>query len=496
MTPEPPPANPPGRQNKLASSVNIAAKASALIAGKWVQDGFRFLLLLWLARTSPSGFGLFFFGAGVAALIQSLLALGFDQFTIRELTGEADARERILGQMIRLKALIGLLALGGILAFGWLNAWNRTEILVVTIISAGKVLDGVADTLFSFYRYAGRQVQEAACSMKAALLGALYGVAVFWAGGGVAAVSWFVAVTGGFKILLAASVGIRTGFLPKIRWRGAILPRMRLSSLLIIAGMSFLGSFYNQIQVLLLKHFRALEDLAWYGAAMEVAGGLPGLVSAFVIGGVLYPAQARAAAQGSSQLAAMLPPYFWRLAAFGLGAAFFFATLGPDLLLFLYGRQYAESVRPLRIVGLATSVSFVNNFLIHAFLARHRERMLLWFHLAPAFLSLVLGLVLIPRLGASGAALNLLACRGVMTLLVLTTAQRRYGIMSKVQARAFVGGGILLGGVYGGLLTFGPSHFHLPAIVALLAYLGWTWRWTLSPANMVDSDSAGGCETG
>ncbi|MBW1992708.1 MAG: hypothetical protein JRI59_11510, partial [Deltaproteobacteria bacterium] len=318
-----------GRWQKLLSSQNLAAQAAALIAGRWVEDGFRFLLLLWLARVSPSGFGLFMFGAGVSYLLRALLVLGFEQFTIRELTGGAQVRESLLGQMLRLKSLIGLTALGGILAFGWLHGWNRTEILVVLIVSAGKVIDCLAETLFSYYRYAGRQVKEAACSVKAALLGALYGVTAFFVGGGVLAVSWFVVVSSGLKILLAAMMGRREGLLPPIRAFGPLLPAQRLGALLVVVAVSFLGSFYNQVQILLLRYFTALEEIARYGVVVELAGGLASLISALVIGGVLYPALAKHAARGPAHLAALLGPHFWRLAALGLGIAFFFATLGP-----------------------------------------------------------------------------------------------------------------------------------------------------------------------
>lgn len=477
------------RFRNLVNTGTVGAQASALVAGKWGQDAFRFVLLLCLARTSPSGFGLFIFGAGVAALIRAFLALGFEQFTIRELAGDPEASGIVLGQMLRLKTLIGFLLLGGIGVLGWLQGWNRTETLVVLIVSAGKILDSAADTLFSLYRYAGHQVQEAACSLKAALVGALYGSAALLAGGGIAAVSLFVVVSSGLKVILAAALGMRTGLLPQLRGKGPLLPSGSISALWMIGALSFWGSFYNQVPVLLLKHFKALGDLAVYGVATELAGGLATMVSTLVIGGVLYPTLARTAAQDSAQFAVFMQTYFWRLAAFGLGIAFFFLTLGRDLLLLIYGGQYAGSVIPLQILGLAILFSFVNNFLVHAFLAQHRERMLLWFHLAPACLSLALGLFLIPRLGASGAALSLLACRGILTCLVLVAAQRRYGILSRAQMGAFLGGGLILGTTYCGLPAVGLTSPCFLAGLALLGYAWWTWRWTLSPGNLLEGRS-------
>lgn len=460
-------------------------QASALVAGRWVQEAFRFLLLLWLARTSQSGFGLFVFGAGVASVIHPFLTFGFEQFTIRELAGNSEAGGRILGQMLRLKTLLGLLLLSAIAVLGLVQGWSGTELMVVLIIAAGKVLDSWADTLFSLYRYAGRQVQEAAYSVKAALIGALYGAAALLAGGGIVAVSLFVIVASGLKVLLAAGLGARTRFLPKLSGTGPVLPPGRLGALLMIAALSFMGSFYNQVQVLLLKYFKALSDLAYYGVAMELAGGLAGLVSALVIGGVIYPSLTRTATQGPDRLAAFIAAYFWRLAALGLGIAFFYVTLGQDLLLFVYGGQYTASVGPMQILGLATVFSFVNNFFIHAFLVQHRERLLLLLHLAPFLLSLVLGVMLVPWLGAQGAALNLLVCRVVMALLVLTAAHRHFGIFKKDQIEAFLWGGLILGGFYMVLATVDLSMVHLLAVLFLVGYGWWTWRWTMSPASLL-----------
>ncbi len=478
MTTDRPPSTLSSRLRRLMDARTVGTKASALVAGKWVQDAFGFLLLLWLARTNPSGFGLFVFGAGVAALIRSFLTLGLDQFTIRELAWDSNAQGRVLGQMIRLKLLIGLPLLAAVLALGWLKDWNRTETLVVLIISAGQVLLSVADTLFSFYRYAGIKVQEAACSVKAALMGALYGALALLAGGGVAAVSLFVVITHGLKILLATLWGIRTGVLPRIRWARSILPPGRLKAMLLIGAVSFLSSFYIQIQVLLLKHLKAVGEVALYGVATELAGGLASMVSTFVIGGVLYPGLARAAARGSEQFGALVHTYFWRLTAFGLGITFFFVTLGQDLVLLLYGTGYTGSVMPLRILGLAALFSLVNNLFIFAFLAQNRERLLVLLHLAPTLLSLALGPVLIPRLGAGGAALNLLACRIILSLLILAVAQRHYGIFSRGQVAVFSGAGLILGGAPVAWWALGFPFSRLTAVFVLLAYGWWAWRWT------------------
>jgi O-antigen/teichoic acid export membrane protein len=462
---------------KLLDAKSTAARASALMAGRWVQDGLKFLLLLWLARTHQAGFGLFVFGVGVAALIRSVLTLGFDAFTVREFAWDPEARGRILSQMIRLKIFLGLLVLVGILAYGWLQAWSCTEVSVVLIISLGQILEGLADTLFSLYRLAGRQIQEAAVSAASHLFGAAYGAAVLLGGAGVVAMACFLLVANGLRLFLAAAAGLRLQLVPAMSRWGLLIPRDRLRNLLVFIGISFLGSFYNQIQILLMKYFRGFSDLALYGVALGLAGGLADLVATFLVAGVLYPDLASTAANGSGGLGATIRAYFWRLAGFGLGIAFFLCTLGGDLLTLIYGSQYADSVTTLQLLGPATLLSLVNNLLIHALLVEHRETLLLAFHLASAVAAMMLGPFLIPWLGPNGAALNLLACRAIMSTLIFTAAQQYYGVFVWPQVRPFLQGALILGGVFlvSGLVA--PSTSQLLKILALLSCGWWLWRW-------------------
>ncbi len=458
-------------------------KASALVAGKWVQDGFKFLLLLWLARRDQSGFGIFVFGVGVAVLIRSVLALGLDQFTLRELTLKQETRGHVLGQMIRLKVVVGLLALGLIFSFSRLKGWNNIETVVVLVISAGQILEGVADSFFSLYRAEGRQVREAVCSSTAHALGALYGAVVLLCGWGVVAVSFFVVISNGFKVLLAVGSGTRVSMIPRLGRGMSIFPKNQIASLATVVAFNFLGTFYNQVQIFLLKQFKDLGDLALYGAAGELGGGFVSLVSLFIIGGVLYPSLVQAALQGPEKLAAIVRLYFWRMAAFGLGTAFFFYTLGGDLIKIVFGEGYTGSVTPLQILGLAIFFSFLNNLLIHTLLARRQERLLLWLHIVPALVSLLLGCILIPRIGPAGAALNLLVCRVMMTLLILPGVYRSLQLFTRSQVRPFLIGGIILGITYPALRALNVPSSQLPALLALAGYAWWTWRWTLGAAK-------------
>jgi O-antigen/teichoic acid export membrane protein len=328
-------------------------------------------------------------------------------------------------------------------------------------------MESVADTFFNLFRAEGRQVREGLYRSISNVLGAVYGAVCLFAGWGLIALSFFLVISNGLK-LLAAVLGVaKMGFAP-VRYKiGSLLPRGQISSILTIAGISLLGSFYNYIQIFLLKQYHELTNVAYYGAASDLAGGISGLVAHLIIGAVLFPSLAASAGKDPGEMGERVRLYFWNLVTYGTGLAFFISTLGGLILTTLYGENYQASIGPLRILGPAVLLSFVNNLGVYVFLASRRERLLFIYHLVPALLSIGLGVVIIPLYGAEGAAYNLLICRLIMLFLVLGWLQRTFGPIRLRELGRFVTSFVAGGLVYAVLFRNLP---HVAPLLSLLAY--------------------------
>ncbi len=435
---------------------NFLARAMALAASKGIQDGLLSLLLLWLARTDQSGYGLFMFGIGVAVMIRSVLALGLDQYSLREFSFSLQGRGEVLARILRIKVLLGGLILAALALFGFLKGWDHTQSVVVLAIAVGQVMDGLAESFFSLFRAAGRQVREGLFRAAANLVGALYGAACLLLGLGVTSLVFFLVVSNGLKLVVAVIGALRLKLTPSRTAGAGLLPAGQAGHILLFAGVSILGSFYNYIQIFLLKQFQPITEVAFYGAAHDLSSGFSGLVANIIIGAVLFPSLVVAAEQGREQLAARLRGYFRLLIIYGLGVVFFLGTIGGWLLTLLYGTSFEAAVLPLKILAPATLLSFVNNMAIYAFLAMRREGRLLLIHLVPAGLGLVLGLLLIPAAGAVGAAVNLLACRSIMCVMVVSGIQHSLKFLSWHEFKPVLKACLAFGGVYLGLGFFHP----------------------------------------
>jgi len=455
------------------STKGFIVRTLTLSVNKGIQDGLQALLLLWLARTDQSGYGLFVFGAGVALMVRAGLALGLDQYTLREFSSNEQSRAQLLSQIAGIKTILGGIILAGLMAFAVLKGWTGLQTKVVLIIVIGQIMECMADTFFNLFRAEGRQVREGLYRSAANIIGALYGAFCLFTGQNIVILAFFLVVSNFLKLITAFTGVVKFKLAPNLQWKVPLLPQGQITAIVTILGVGVLGSFYNSIQIFLLKQFNPLTEVALYGAAYDMAGGISGLVANLVIGAVLFPKLAAVAAKGSDHLAGFIRGYFINLITYGIGIAFFLSTLGGLVLTTLYGDKFIGSVKPLIILGPATLLSFVNNFGISVFLALRKERQLLKFHLFPVFLGLGAGLFLLPKFGSVGAAVNLLSCRAVMFVLIMGWLQRNLGVLQWYDLKQYLKAFLVMAICYLSLAWIEP---YSAALASLGVYGAVTWK--------------------
>lgn len=90
--------------------------------------------------------------------------------------------------------------------------------------------------------------------------------------------------------------------------------------------------------------------------------------------------------------------------------------LSKPMILFLYGDEYLPATMPLRIVTWYTAFSYLGVARNAWIVCENQQKYLAWIYLSAAVTNIVLNLFLIPRFGASGAAVASLAAQIVTTM--------------------------------------------------------------------------------
>jgi O-antigen/teichoic acid export membrane protein len=347
-----------------------------------------------------------------------------------------------LGTVVATYVLLGALTdlgTGAIAVREMARAPERARSLVVTA-SRLRVALGVVAGLLGTARYLGSGLPET----DAGLVGALFPVVQGWSSSRlylqatrdhagqvratvlgraaqvllVAAAAWLgtgvrgaVAALVGGELAIAGLLRAEVGRLPAVELGESLRAARALAKGAIPLALAFvLTQSVESLDVLLLRTFRSLEETGIYSLAerpLAILDQAPRLV----LWGVFSVLSSRAAAGDRDGLARA---HRETTAALGLAAAPVAAgawIVGPRLLTLLFGERFAAAGAPFVVLALGSAVSFVSAPAASLLVALGRTGACLGAGVVSFAIDLGLNALLIPRLGATGAAWAWVAAR-------------------------------------------------------------------------------------
>jgi O-antigen/teichoic acid export membrane protein len=157
----------------------------------------------------------------------------------------------------------------------------------------------------------------------------------------------------------------------------------------------------------LLARVRGDSAVGVYSAALRLVLGLSFLSSAFA--GAMYPVMARVFAMERQRLAQVLERSLRYVALVGIPLGVLGTTLAGSMVTFLYGLQFTESVPALRVLVWWGTLMYFNCMMGYFFMSIDRARIVTVQAALSLGVNVALNVVLIPSLGALGAATSLVA---------------------------------------------------------------------------------------
>lgn len=396
-------------------SRNAAVKLASELVARAASFG---VVLLAARRLGESAFGLYNYGIALGFVVAQFADLGLQMVITREVARQERGAAPLVRAALYLKGALSLLVLLLLLA---VTAGYAPSVRLA-LLSLGLTMLAQTYLEFAAYVFRGQQrlLVEAQLLASARVLVALLGALILWLDGGLLGLALGNLVAVG----LLAGWGFwrlrRAGWLRQPAGRTVYLPLIRQALPL---GMAiFLSIAYTRLAVLLLQAKGGALLVADFSAAqrlVEPAQILPASLLAAV-----FPAYAQALhadPDGARRLALRVSVL---LVGLGLALALAFLLLAPWLIPFLYGQGYADSIGVLQILGFATIPAFVNYSLTHYLIARGRQALLGYFNGAMLLLHAALSWLLIPRLGAAGPAVSMVAAELLLFICCLGALHR------------------------------------------------------------------------
>ncbi|MCX6842261.1 MAG: oligosaccharide flippase family protein [candidate division WOR-3 bacterium] len=442
------------RSDTRRVATNTAYLALADVAGKVMV----FLFYVLAARhLGVEKYGVLSFALAFTTMLGVLTDLGLGVITTREIARDPGRGRPQVNDALTIRLIASAIIIAVVAVLVNVLGYPGTTVRVVYVCSVC-ILTNAVITLFCAVFQGHERMELLALNRIAQTAVLIIGAFLLLRGPAVTERYAFLYVVAGVvSVVLAGINAVPLLGRPKLsfafgQW-GSLLRQSIPVGLATIFTM-----FYYWISSTLLSKMAGDAAVGSYSAAFRVANGLAFM--GFAFSGAVYPLYSRLVAGSSERLARALELSIKYMAILALPVAAFGAVFGMQVVLLVYGREYAGAAPVLRLLVWWAAFASLNSLLSNYLIAEGQSGRVTAQTGVSLLLNIGLNLVLIPVYGAAGAAIAIVASEGV-GLVYLAVSH------SRVQHHAQ---GLL---VFGGVLRVSVAL--AGALLAAAGVARWNW---------------------
>ncbi len=366
--------------------------------------------IVYLARVlGPENFGILKFGMALLSYFSLIISLGFCVYGTREVARNPANTSLLVGNILAMRVLLAVI---GITCYAVVVLLIKKTVPVKIVLAIlGFNLVGTAFSLEFVYHGVQRMSVPAVLKVAASVIG-FAGIVMF--------------IRQPEDIILAALVWIIAGFLPILGLIGKYtydfsLPRFQwkieqwkpiLKASLPMAASSIMISIYYNADMVMLGFMRYEHELGWYAAAYQIHGFVIG--PAAILSAVFMPPLSKTI-HNSFSMRKEAENYAQAILLFGIPLAFMGVAFSSDILVIIFGKEFANANIALIILMWNSLFVYINVMIGTPLIAWNFQKKRMYAVSAGAIANLVLNMILIPRYGIEGAAVATL-CSEIVVL--------------------------------------------------------------------------------
>ena len=240
--------------------------------------------------------------------------------------------------------------------------------------------------------------------------------------------------------------------------------RQHIKPILIFFGMSCATTIYTNFDTVMLGFMKSDVDVGYYNAAIRIKSILVSIIMS--LGTVLLPRAAyyieHDLREEFNYIARKSINFVYIIA---LPMIIYFIVYAPECIYFLSGNAYEGSILPMQILMPTLLFIGLTNILgIQIMVPLEMEKWVLNSYIIGAIVDLIINILLIPKMGASGAAIGTLIAEIAVMIYQYSKAKTRVREMfSEVDYKKLVCALII-----GTVLTLGIKKIHMGYFVVLV----------------------------
>lgn len=380
-----------------------AKNASIYTIALIIQKVISFVYFSYLAISlGPENLGIYGYALSIIATAVIFTDLGINNVITREVAADNKKAKQLLKTANKIKVYLSIFTLAGISLFAVAVEPNFNISLIIIFASFSMIGDTFANAYFASLRGLQKLGSESLMAVFSPLLSALLGILVIVTSKDLRLLALSLAV-GSWLSLLFAILANNKVLKSVESVSDKVSPKQLFSLVGPFALASVSSKVYGYADTILIRFLSTTSQLGFYGLAYKATFALQFIPLAAMAG--VYPAMSSANANNDqSRLAFLLSSSLKYVLILGLPLVAVIVVFARDLIVTIYGDEFAGAVTPLIILFSSLPMLFCT-FPLGAWLnATRRQTANTRNVVIVTIVSVVLNIIFLPVYGAIGAA--------------------------------------------------------------------------------------------
>ena len=384
----------------------LAKNTTAQIIAKVISVATAVILIrLTTENLGKEGYGIYSFVMAIVLLFGTIADWGTNIIAVREAAQNKEKQREIFGAAFTLRFLLSFAA-GALLNVvvrvypPWHEFINQLTVgsLVLLFLSIKSSISIVFQTFLKF-EWVG--LAEIVNSLIFLALAAIFLIQ----GGGVVEVLFAWVLGTAAAAFVSFLVAIKIAKINFSAFPPDVIRRLIKESLPMGLFLVFF-SIYNRVDIIILEHFKGIENVAVYNLAYKIHDNLV-LGAAFLMGSA-FPVLSRMYAKGDTGSMIIFYRKLLGITALGgMAVAITFFVLAPLVIRVLTGEQFVQfgdSVTALKILIFATFISYLNHLTGYSLIAFGKQKIILFVGTVALVFNVIANMIFIPNYSWTAAA--------------------------------------------------------------------------------------------
>ena len=405
--------------------------AGWIIGGRIAQMLVSFVVGILTARyLGPSNYGLIGYAGAYTAFFASFCTLGINSLMVKEIIDNKQEEGKVLGTAIGLRVASSVLSAVMIMSIvAFVDRDEPITLIIVALCSIGMIFQ-IFEVFNYWFQSKLNSKITAIATLVAYIVTSIYKIILMITQKNV---MWFAFATSVDYICIAVFLVIaykkNGGKKLSFSWEyGKSL--LKRSYHFILSGL--MVAIYGQTDKLMLKQMISETEVGYYSTAVAICGMWVFILSAVIDS--VYPSIMQANGKDEELFKKRNKQLYAFVFYLSVAVSLAFQIFAPLVIKILYGQQYLGAINPLRIITWYTAFSYLGVARNAWIVCKDVQKYLKYIYLGSAIVNVILNLVFIPLLGASGAAIASLAAQMCTIILPLFIKPLRENTVLMIEA--------------------------------------------------------------